>query len=71
MASIEVVVAREILDSRGNPTVEVEVGLDLAGLLAERVDGGHRVSGANLCAVVCASCAQERSLVRARVRSAL
>jgi enolase len=28
MASIEVVVAREILDSRGNPTVEVEVGLD-------------------------------------------
>ncbi|MCH9720064.1 MAG: phosphopyruvate hydratase [Actinomycetia bacterium] len=28
MASIEVVIAREILDSRGNPTVEVEVGLD-------------------------------------------
>ena len=28
MATIEVVVAREILDSRGNPTVEVEVGLD-------------------------------------------
>lgn len=28
MASIEVIVAREILDSRGNPTVEVEVGLD-------------------------------------------
>lgn len=28
MASIEVVVAREILDSRGNPTIEVEVGLD-------------------------------------------
>ena len=28
MASIEVVVAREILDSRGNPTVEVEVALD-------------------------------------------
>jgi enolase len=26
--SIDVVVAREILDSRGNPTVEVEVGLD-------------------------------------------
>src|SRR5215469_16842342 len=25
--SIDVVVAREILDSRGNPTVEVEVGL--------------------------------------------
>ena len=28
MASIEAVVAREILDSRGNPTVEVEIGLD-------------------------------------------
>ena len=28
MASIEVVGAREILDSRGNPTVEVEVALD-------------------------------------------
>ena len=28
MASIEAIVAREILDSRGNPTVEVEVGLD-------------------------------------------
>ena len=28
MPSIEAVVAREILDSRGNPTVEVEVGLD-------------------------------------------
>ena len=28
MASIDVVVAREILDSRGNPTVEVEVALD-------------------------------------------
>jgi len=28
MAVIEQVVAREILDSRGNPTVEVEVALD-------------------------------------------
>lgn len=27
MESIEIVIAREILDSRGNPTVEVEVGL--------------------------------------------
>ena len=27
METIEVVIAREILDSRGNPTVEVEVGL--------------------------------------------
>jgi len=28
MGTIEAIVAREILDSRGNPTVEVEVGLD-------------------------------------------
>ncbi|WP_422386068.1 hypothetical protein [Actinopolymorpha singaporensis] len=28
MATIEALTAREILDSRGNPTVEVEVGLD-------------------------------------------
>ncbi|GAB1689458.1 phosphopyruvate hydratase [Krasilnikovia sp. M28-CT-15] len=28
MATIEAIVARQILDSRGNPTVEVEVGLD-------------------------------------------
>ena len=28
MAAIEAVGAREILDSRGNPTVEVEVALD-------------------------------------------
>ena len=28
MASIDDVVAREILDSRGNPTVEVEIVLD-------------------------------------------
>ncbi|GAA1137662.1 phosphopyruvate hydratase [Ornithinicoccus hortensis] len=28
MASIDAIIAREILDSRGNPTVEVEVGLD-------------------------------------------
>jgi enolase len=28
MATIEAIVAREIIDSRGNPTVEVEVGLD-------------------------------------------
>jgi enolase len=28
LGTIEAIVAREILDSRGNPTVEVEVGLD-------------------------------------------
>ena len=28
MASIDMIIAREILDSRGNPTVEVEILLD-------------------------------------------
>ena len=28
MATIDALIAREILDSRGNPTVEVEVALD-------------------------------------------
>ena len=60
MASIEAVIAREILDSRGNPTVEVEVGLDdgVVGRAAvpsgastgafeaaERRDGGDRFGG--------------------------
>ena len=60
MANIDVVIAREILDSRGNPTVEVEVGLDdgvvgRAGVpsgastgafeAAERRDGGDRYLG--------------------------
>ena len=30
MSEIVYVHAREVLDSRGNPTVEVEVGLDLS-----------------------------------------
>jgi len=60
VASIDVVIAREILDSRGNPTVEVEVGLDdgTVGRAAvpsgastgaheamERRDGGDRYLG--------------------------
>ena len=36
VASIEAVLARQILDSRGNPTVEVEVVLD---------DGSHGRAG--------------------------
>ena len=36
MSSIESVHAREILDSRGNPTVEVEVALDDGGVRARR-----------------------------------
>jgi enolase len=60
VATIEAIIAREILDSRGNPTVEVEVGLD-DGTVAraavpsgastgafeahERRDGGSRYGG--------------------------
>ncbi len=40
MASIEAVGAREILDSRGNPTVEVEVGLDDGTLSRAAVPSG-------------------------------
>ncbi|MDQ2750140.1 MAG: phosphopyruvate hydratase [Actinomycetota bacterium] len=40
MASIEVVGAREILDSRGNPTVEVEVALDDGTLSRAAVPSG-------------------------------
>ena len=40
MPSIDVVVAREILDSRGNPTVEVEVGLDDASTGRAAVPSG-------------------------------
>jgi enolase len=60
VASIEAVGAREILDSRGNPTVEVEVALDDGTLARAAVpsgastgafeavelrDGGHRYGG--------------------------
>ena len=40
MATIEAVGAREILDSRGNPTVEVEVALDDATLARAAVPSG-------------------------------
>ena len=40
MASIDAVGAREILDSRGNPTVEVEVGLDDGTLARAAVPSG-------------------------------
>jgi enolase len=40
VASIEAVVAREILDSRGNPTVEVEVALDDGTLARAAVPSG-------------------------------
>jgi enolase len=40
MATIEAVVAREILDSRGNPTVEVEVALDDATVARAAVPSG-------------------------------
>ena len=60
MSSIEHVVARQVLDSRGNPTVEVEVFLDSGAQgraivpsgastgqfeAVERRDGGHPYGG--------------------------
>ena len=41
MASIEAVHARQILDSRGNPTVEVEVVLDDGSVGPAGVPSGH------------------------------
>ena len=40
MAAIELIGAREILDSRGNPTVEVEVALDDGSLARAAVPSG-------------------------------
>jgi enolase len=40
VSTIEAVGAREILDSRGNPTVEVEVALDDGTLTAAAVPSG-------------------------------
>jgi enolase len=40
MGTIEAIVAREILDSRGNPTVEVEVGLDDGSIARAAVPSG-------------------------------
>jgi len=40
MAEIMQIIAREILDSRGNPTVEVEVGLDDASIGRAAVPSG-------------------------------
>ncbi len=69
MALIEAVIAREILDSRGNPTVEVEVGLEDGSLgraavpsgastgafeASERRDGGDRYLGKGVLEAVAA-----------------
>src|SRR5262245_12869094 len=40
VATIEAIVAREILDSRGNPTIEVEVGLDDGTIARAAVPSG-------------------------------
>ncbi|MBD0293029.1 MAG: phosphopyruvate hydratase, partial [Jiangellaceae bacterium] len=40
MATIEAVGAREILDSRGNPTIEVEVALDDGTIARAAVPSG-------------------------------
>ena len=69
MATIEAIIAREILDSRGNPTVEVEVGLDDGSVARaavpsgastgafeahERRDGGSRYGGKGVLEAVAA-----------------
>ncbi len=69
MAEIVAVIAREILDSRGNPTVEVEVGLEDGSLgraavpsgastgafeASERRDGGQRYGGKGVLEAVAA-----------------
>ena len=69
MAEIVAVIAREILDSRGNPTVEVEVGLDDGTLgraavpsgastgafeASELRDGGQRYGGKGVLEAVAA-----------------
>ncbi len=69
MAEIVAVIAREILDSRGNPTVEVEVGLEDGSLgraavpsgastgafeASERRDGGERYGGKGVLEAVAA-----------------
>jgi enolase len=69
VAVIEAVIAREILDSRGNPTVEVEVGLDDGSLgraavpsgastgafeASEKRDGGGRYGGKGVLEAVAA-----------------
>ena len=69
MSSIEVVIAREILDSRGNPTVEVEIALEDGTVsraavpsgastgafeAAEVRDGDHRYGGKGVLRAVAA-----------------
>jgi enolase len=69
VASIEAVIAREILDSRGNPTVEVEVALEDGSMgraavpsgastgafeASERRDGGLRYGGKGVLEAVAA-----------------
>ena len=49
MASIEAVIAREILDSRGNPTVEVEIGLDDGTVARADVPSGASTGAFEAC----------------------
>ena len=48
MAFVDAVIAREILDSRGNPTVEVEVGLTDCSVGRAAVPSGASVSYTHL-----------------------
>ncbi|HAM24031.1 MAG TPA: phosphopyruvate hydratase [Actinobacteria bacterium] len=49
MASIDAVIAREVLDSRGNPTVEVEVALDDGSLGRAAVPSGASTGAFEAC----------------------
>ena len=49
MASIDVVIAREILDSRGNPTVEVEVALEDGSVGRAAVPSGASTGAFEAC----------------------
>jgi hypothetical protein len=63
VATIEGIVAREILDSRGNPTVEVEIGLDDGTIARRRRAIGRlhrRVRGDSNCATATASATSAR-----------
>ena len=63
MAFIDAVIAREILDSRGNPTVEVEVGLTDGSVGRAAVPSGAstRISVAKRSASSACSTALSRS----------
>ena len=67
MATIEAVGAREILDSRGNPTVEVEVALDDGTIARAAVPSGASTGASrpSSCATATASATAARACEKA------